>query len=208
MSSALALDLALPPTVHRAPPSPVSGAPRTDRHWERSSECRGALRFCAMAETFTMTEGEEAARWGMGRRIFAKSKLARGPASSHVAMLPSTNCPVRGCERHLCSYRWPADSELTVSEDRDRPTVISHTPPFPLRDRARPRRATCHGYHTRERGGRGDNSWYKLLQTNDRERETPAEIGKGQKCPTICLDAEASNHSVRAPCFVTGALST
>ena len=35
---------------------------RTDRHWERSSECRGALRFCAMAETFTMTEGEEAAR--------------------------------------------------------------------------------------------------------------------------------------------------
>ena len=140
MSSALALDrpLARAPRCRAASngsprTSPVSGAPRTDgrtdRHWERSSECRGALRFCAMAETFTMTEGEEAARWGMGRRIFAKSKLARGPASSHVAMLPSTNSLVEGCERHLCSYRWPADAdaELTVSEDIDRPYLAHPT---------------------------------------------------------------------------------
>ena len=128
------LVVALPPTVHRAPHLSQVRQGRTDRHWERSSECRGALRFCAMAETFTMTEGEEAARWGMGRRIFAKSKLARGPASSHVAMLPSTNCPVEGCERHLCSYRWPADAdaELTVSEDIDRP-YLAHPTLSPLR---------------------------------------------------------------------------
>ena len=129
------LVVALPPTVHRAPHLSQVRQGRThigsDRAEERASGCRGALRFCAMAETFTMTEGEEAARWG--KKDICQKQAGERAASSHVVMPPSTNSSVEGCEKRFCSNRWPADSELTVSEDRDRPYLLAYPTLSPLR---------------------------------------------------------------------------